>query len=890
MKTILTILTIFLCLAFGNSEAKIIYVNISLGSGSNNGTSWANAFRYNNALYAGLASAEDGDEIWVTGGTYRTIALPIGCTEPICGAIDLTNRNNTYLLKSGVRMYGNFVGTETDISQRNFSGNETILSGNIKDLFDNSDNAYHVVTAINCSNSTVLDKFTIQEGNADGLGTITLAGKTYYKSWGGGMLNISSSIQIRNCSFVNNLAESGGGMLNTDYSAPNITNSIFVNNTAGGGGGIYNHNHSSPTIKNCTIANNNGTAAGGAMYNLDSSPSINNSIVWGNTSLAFAAIANNSSTSTIGTSIVQGGYTPCTDCPETHGNVDPLFINVASPSGADNRWGNADDGLQLSNCSPAIDKLPYIFLEGGDRDITGQNKPFDVTFRQNGPDCGLFCISTLDLGAYESQSTIPTKIYVNALNSFFLQTGQTWATAYTDLSDAIAEACAGTEIWVAAGTYKPSGYPAGCTGCNSNRDNAFLLKDDVKIYGGFNGTETSLNQRNSVINKSILSGDINAVGNATDNVYHVLISINDGASTKLDGLTIRDGGESANQFPAFPTITLEEQALRIDLGGGLLNYNSDIVVSNCDFISNRATSLGGGIHNKLSDPTIKNCSFIGNIGSGILNVNSNPIIESSAFISNTSPYGGGISNIISSPIINNCTFIGNNASGFGGGICNNTTCSPIITNCTFVSNYGVNDAGAIMNSTSCNPVIKNTIFWGNTSNGTPEIANSDGTSVPVISYSIIQGGYSPCTTCPNTNGNIDPQFLNIADTDGIDNVHRSFDDGIALKRTSPAINAGTNSGAPELDIIGNYKPDVSDIGAYEFIPKGNCVVKRFVADNPIEAGTHTAYTNITSNGTVGTGTSVIFEADKNITLLPGFTTQNTAVFKAEIKLTCGGPS
>ena len=878
MKTILTILTIFLCLAFGNSEAKRIYVNISLGSGSNNGTSWANAFRYNNALYAGLASAEDGDEIWVTGGTYRTIALPIGCTEPICGAIDLTNRNNTYLLKSGVRMYGNFVGTETDISQRNFSGNETILSGNIKDLSDNSDNAYHVVTAINCSNSTVLDKFTIQEGNADGEGTITLAGKTYYKSWGGGMLNISSSIQIRNCSFVKNLAESGGGMLNTDYSAPNITNSIFVNNTAGGAG-IYNHIHSSPTITNCTIANNTGEA----IYNLDSSPTINNSIVWGNTS----GILNNSSTSTVGTSIVQGGYTPCTNCLETNGNVDPLFINVASPSGADKRWGNADDGLQLSNCSPAIDKLPYIFLEGGDRDITGQNKPFDVTFRQNGPDCGLFCNSTLDLGAYESQSTIPTKIYVNALNPFFFQTGQTWATAYTDLSDAIAEACAGTEIWVAAGTYKPSGYPAGCTGCNSNRDNAFLLKDDVKIYGGFNGTETSIAQRDANLQYSFLSGDINNTPNDnTDDAFHIILSIKDGIGTKVDGFRFIESGENIfNEL--YPSITIKGHQIINFHGGGIYNYQSKLQIENNQFLANR--SYTGIIYNNFSDDVmIKNCNFESNNGSSITNYYSATRTEKCVFVGNTGIAGGGLDNWFSSAIVENSLFIANVAFNNGGGISNYGESSPQVLNCTIVSNSSINSefGGGIANSFNCTPIIKNTILWNNSGYNGLGNMHTYGNATPSVSNSIIQGGYSPCISCPNSNGDINPQFVDFAKLRGIDFTYRTFDDGLALRYNSPAINAGTNVGTPIYDILGHYKIAQFDIGAYEFFPKNNCVDFRYVTDNPIESGMHIATKNITANGTVGTGTSVFFEANNNITLLPGFTTQNTAVFKAEIKSNC----
>lgn len=62
---------------------------------------------------------------------------------------------------------------------------------------------------------------------------------------------------------------------------------------------------------------------------------------------------------------------------------------------------------------------------------------------------------------------------------------------------------------VAKGKYKPTSGPAGCTDCMSSRDSAFLIKEGVALYGGFFGNETSISQRNIIVNETILSGDFN---------------------------------------------------------------------------------------------------------------------------------------------------------------------------------------------------------------------------------------------------------------------------------------------------------------------------------------------------------------------------------------------
>ena len=65
--------------------------------------------------------------------------------------------------------------------------------------------------------------------------------------------------------------------------------------------------------------------------------------------------------------------------------------------------------------------------------------------------------------------------------------GTSWANAYSDLQMALSEPTC-TEIWVAAGTYKPTK--------TTSRTWSFTLEDGVELYGGFKGTETARESRN----------------------------------------------------------------------------------------------------------------------------------------------------------------------------------------------------------------------------------------------------------------------------------------------------------------------------------------------------------------------------------------------------------
>src|SRR4051812_26701797 len=111
-----------------SSFAKIIFVKAN-ASGANDGTSWANAYT---KLQDALTTAASGNQIWVAAGTYY----------PDKGA-GLTDNdvNLSFNLKSGVAIYGGLVGTETQLSERNWQTNVSILSGDIDGVAGNGGNS-----------------------------------------------------------------------------------------------------------------------------------------------------------------------------------------------------------------------------------------------------------------------------------------------------------------------------------------------------------------------------------------------------------------------------------------------------------------------------------------------------------------------------------------------------------------------------------------------------------------------------------------------------------------------------------------------------------------------------------------------------------------------------
>lgn len=320
----------------------------------------------------------------------------------------------------------------------------------------------------------------------------------------------------------------------------------------------------------------------------------------------------------------------------------------------------------------------------------------------------------------------------------------------------------------------------------------------------------------------------------------VVYASNIGPNSRLDGFTIINGntlnGGGMHNDHSSPTVanctfsgnTADSRSPTTGYGGGMYNNYSSPMVTNCTFSDNSAESGGGGMHNDNSSPMVSNCTFSGNSvvwggGGGMENDDSSPTVTNCTFSGNSAmdAAGGGMVNSTSSSMVTNCTFSGNSAV-FGGGMANYGSSSTVM-NCTFSGNSAHNQGGGMQNwassaeATNCtfsgnsaewgsgmynddsSPIVTNCILW----DGGNEIYN-DLSSVPLVTYCDVQGGYSG-------EGNIDadPLFRNPA----ADDYH--------LQSSSPCIDVGDNSAPslPSTDFEGDRRisNNVVDIGVDECI-------------------------------------------------------------------------
>jgi len=381
--------------------------------------------------------------------------------------------------------------------------------------------------------------------------------------------------------------------------------------------------------------------------------------------------------------------------------------------------------------------------------------------------------------------------------------GTSWDNAYdgTQLQTAINESGV-TQVWVAKGTYIPNG---------TSRGNYFALKNNCTVYGGFAGTESSVDQRTNYrygqTNETILSADLGSYGRC----YQVIRCFESPTSNAIiDGITIRDG--YADRW-GYDTQTA---------GGGIYIKNATLTVRNCTFINNYAMYNGGGIYIEgLGDHVIQSCTFLnnsaGSAGGGARFHGTGVAIISCKFSNNSAPDGGGIySYYYSSITVTNCVFSSNSASSNGGGLYPETGGSATLNNCTFSGNSAVN-GGGIYNGSAID--VRNCIIWGNdaSSNG-DELYNYGTTNLLYTCYANESGDiYGSMTTDPYCITS-DPQFVGSSNNPS----HPYSIGGI-----SPCADAGNNDYCSEsYDIRGsgfgrklNKTTGASgtiDMGAYEY--------------------------------------------------------------------------
>ncbi len=306
-------------------------------------------------------------------------------------------------------------------------------------------------------------------------------------------------------------------------------------------------------------------------------------------------------------------------------------------------------------------------------------------------------------------------------NATGANTGASWADAYTNLKTALSAATVGDEIWVATGTYKPDTL-------TGNAISTFSISKNLRLLGGFAGTETSADERDPVANKTILSGDLN--GNDVeddfsfsyrfDNVLHVVTipSFITGDAV-IDGFQIQGGqADGATSFN----------------GGGIHCLGAPFL-RNCIFTQNFAQGNGAGLYVSGAGAQglrVEHCRFEKNRaarsdgsanggGMYVTNVKGNGFeVTGTAFISNEADWMGGLSVQNSNGTVDGSTFTNNNTKRHGGGMrvfyqSGNNNLHFQVQNCNFENNKASFGGGLyfLLASQNCNIDIVHCNFLGN---------------------------------------------------------------------------------------------------------------------------------------------------------------------------------
>lgn len=651
---VLALLMTVWCFMVGTAAAQTRYYVTPTGqvpTGMDN--AWTDVIK----LETALGKAEPGDEIWVQ------------------GVEEVSKKTDVYLapkegwtLKAGVKLYGGFKGNETSLEQRATLGKaynfacRSILSGDISmnDTIDHvnlisssnalrTDNAEHVLTmdldnsASENKNETVsvLDGFTIVGGHApqNGGGVLVKGHGTY-----------SCAYRIERCFFFNNYAVHNGGAIYVDADAGKLTANesyinqcVVYNNEAGliaevanKGGGIYiagegtvvntsifnNENGGvriSPdaSVLNSTIARNTVagvdlTVSGGANDNAK----VVNTVVWGNTTL-FSEFTPGFRKSSYHEVEGEGpnrmdnfGNVYVSDKNNDRSQASPFFASPSLKTSFDRDFNWLYNAYPLWNWqalegSAFIDKGQddaYASAMYGDYDLGGSARKVG---------------DKMDIGAYEFQAVPADRILRVAPDGNDGNDGSDWGNALRSVQEAInrlAERGQGGEVWVKAGTYQPSVY---MSGASTDRSAAFVMKDGVSVYGGFEGNEETRAKRDNkkgsmpwqytystVFVGNAYGGAATGGGkceyNTADNKWSVTGSNSnhvvwfaqpDGTAFKnvtvLDGVTIKGG--SAQEAEG------KKENFFGDRGAGVY-MAGNAYLTNCVVTENAATGKGGGVY------------------------------------------------------------------------------------------------------------------------------------------------------------------------------------------------------------------------------------------------------------------------------------------------------
>lgn len=299
------------------------------------------------------------------------------------------------------------------------------------------------------------------------------------------------------------------------------------------------------------------------------------------------------------------------------------------------------------------------------------------------------------------------------------------------------------------------------------------------------------------------------------------------------GLLSIDGGGSSRVFAVTGSATFSGLTItggKSNFGAGVLNDGATVSLTDCVVSGNTSVSNGGGIYSGSgATTTLTNVTLNGNTaglgGGGLANQSSATTTLTNCTLSgNTAASGGGLYNYGATLRLTNCTVSGNSSAGAGGLF--NYLGTVTLKNTIVAAQTKGGDVTGVLDGGSANSLIGNGSGMAGITNGS-------------------RGNLVGTPSSP-----IDARLGALADVGGPTPT-------MPLLPGSPAIDAGSSSGAPAADQRGFARLGAVDIGAFE--SQASLVVNTTADGKGMGPGVLSLRQAINLAGALGSGNPATFD-------------------------------
>lgn len=767
-KLAFPLLVLVFILLFGTaSKAATITVN-TLVDENNTGASCslreAITAANNDAAFGGCTAGSGTDSVLfgVTGTINATASLPDVTTSMNIGnnttttptvTVNRSGASNYRLLKIGDAVTVSISGL---VFSNGYAFN---LQGG---AIDSNNNTLTLTNCVFTNNRATFDGGAVRNNG----GNMTVTNCTFANNisdepsgQGGGIKHNGGTMVITGTTFSNNSADAGGGLhVGTGTVSTTVTNSTFYRNSATFGGGI--EMREAATYRNCTFTRNVASSVGGVDV-LFHAATLINTIISGNldpNGNPSDVEVGNGGTVNLGASannlIGRAGATGLTN--GANGNIVGVNDPKLVPLG---NYGGLTQTAPPSGNSAALN--------------SGTNTGAPATDQRGAPRTNGG--GATDIGAVEDDFVV----------------NLTTDVADTTNGDGICDtsASAGSQCTLRAAIQEA---------------NAFAGYQIIAFSLSLPATITPGTELPNLASDMLIAGPgpENLQINGSNNKR--LFNVNAGARDSIFGLKVANGFDSVSAGGISNAGTLTLERVMVDhcvsgiQGGGLENGGSSTMNVIDSTISFNSTGTDGAGLITFGAVTVSGSTFVGNTATGA---------GGGIAVANGGAAQGSIT-------VTNSTFSANSAGTTGGGISFDTSASNTITNCTITLNAQVNvgQSGGGLGVPAGTVVLKNTLIANNTKNGGTQ-SDITGTVSASSSFNLIgTGGAGGLTNGVNSNqvGVADAKLTTLGSYGGLTQTH-------ILSSNSPAVDAGTNTGAPATDQRGSKRPFGAnvDIGAVE---------------------------------------------------------------------------